>query len=94
VVSPLASTPAHLTDVNEWINNECAWCIFIHHTFITSPLIHIRLTEKIALEIAVKVVSVNRPLTFEHLQVSRSSVYVVTGQVIQTLIHVTRHNSQ
>ena len=32
-----------LTDVNEWINNECA--------FVTGLLVHIRQKEKIALEI-------------------------------------------
>jgi hypothetical protein len=34
----------------------------LHHIFVTSSLIHIDQKEKIALEIAIKVASVNGPL--------------------------------
>jgi hypothetical protein len=34
--------------VNEWINNECAECVFLTRTFVTGLLVHISQKVKIA----------------------------------------------
>ena len=55
-----------LTDVNEWMSYECSdegtSVRHILRTFLTYLLVHIHQKEKIALEIAGKIASVNGPL--------------------------------
>jgi hypothetical protein len=51
-------------DVNDWMSQECSdEGTYTLRTFIIYLLVHIHQKEKIALEIAAKIASVNRPLS-------------------------------